>query len=146
MHFACLPTRLATSELILTAGDGISTSDLQGLQQQAPHLPVVVEDPDADEREEVILEERNVAREAVDPQGLLPDIGWWEARPWIPDDLPPQSTAVQIPRRLQAAWCEVKNHSMEAILTKEGLPGAAALPEWKALLRIDQLMLQAPSD
>ena len=75
VHCACLPTRLAASELILTAGDGISASGLQGLQQQAPHLPAVVEDPDVDEREEVILEERNVAREAVDPQGLLPDIG-----------------------------------------------------------------------
>ena len=77
---------------------------------------------------------------------MLPDIGWWETRPWIPEDLPPQATAVQIPRSPQAVGCEVKNHAMEAILAKESVQGALALPAWKAFLHIDQLLLQAPCD
>ena len=71
----------------------------------SPHLPVVVDDPDIDEREDALLEDRNKARGAKDPQGMLPDIDWWETRPWIPEDLPPQNTTVQVPRRRQAAWC-----------------------------------------
>eukprot|EP00969_Alexandrium_andersonii_P193769 8559287-Alexandrium_andersonii.AAC.1 len=33
---------------------------------------------------------------------------WWAARPWVPDDVSGGNTAVQVPRRLRAAYTEYK--------------------------------------
>ena len=61
---------------------------------------------------------------------------------WVPRDLPPAATVVQIPKRLQTAWVDAKMHVMKAALAARG----EATNEWTALLQFDQLMLAAPGD
>ena len=45
------------------------------------------------------------------------DISWWEARPWAPTDLPPQSRAAQVPAGLQDAYADAKVRVAQAVST-----------------------------
>ena len=147
IHWTCLPTRTAIRDMVFTAIDGYTTQELNALKEKTgPQLPICVDDPDGDDLEEVMMDAHEEAKETQDPEGMLRDTAWWENRDWVPTDLPPQGTAVQIPKRLQSAWCEVKNHVIEAIFAREAPGNSEALAEWKALLQIDQLMLQAPGE
>eukprot|EP00969_Alexandrium_andersonii_P148418 6560279-Alexandrium_andersonii.AAC.1 len=41
---------------------------------------------------------------------------WWAARPWVPEDVRGGNTAVQIPRRLRAAYTEYKLEIMQQLI------------------------------
>lgn len=67
---------------------------------------------------------------------------WWRCRPWLPDDLTPERTVVQVPRRLVGAYLGVKISLMRAVLEATATD---ADPRWKALLHIDQMLMAAPT-
>lgn len=67
---------------------------------------------------------------------------WWYYRPWLPEDITAEHTAVQVPRRLVGAYMEVNMALMRAVLEA---PAREAGARWKASMHIDQMLMAAPT-
>eukprot|EP00969_Alexandrium_andersonii_P366056 15467585-Alexandrium_andersonii.AAC.1 len=70
---------------------------------------------------------------------------WWAARPWVPNDVRGGNTAVQIPRRLKAAYTEYKIEIMQQLAESYNVAEYAEREfQWKRLLHIDQMLMAKP--
>lgn len=126
------PERLPGSAdaLIFHAGPGIGQAEVDASIAHWTAEPTI--DP-ADPMEPVCLP---VAPGNAGAAGGTEDATgweWWRCRLRLPDDVTPEHTAVQVPRRLVGAYLEVKMSLMKVVL--EG-PAHEADPRWKALVHM----------
>ena len=53
-----------------------------------------------------LLEDRFEDAKQAWEENRVPNAQWWKSRPWVPHDLPPQKTAVQVPERFK--WHQLR--------------------------------------
>lgn len=110
VHPECLPG--SPDDLVLHAGAGVEQAEVDALwahltaepttdlaDMTAPILPMVPRDT-------------GTAGGSSEATGW----SWWGYRPWLPEDVTPEHTAMQVPRRLGGAYVEVKMMLMKAVL------------------------------